>query len=101
GRVRLLVAGTILYGAASIVAALAGSALVLILGLIAVGVGAAVLTPASLAIVTDAFRGSRRGMAVGVWGAATALFSGVGPAIGGVFTDELSWRWILWLNVIV
>ncbi len=40
-------------------------------------------------------------MAVGVWGASTALFSGIGPAIGGVFTQELSWRWILWLNVIV
>jgi MFS family permease len=74
---------------------------VLIASLIAVGVGAAVLTPASLAIVTNSFRGERRGMAVGVWGAATALFSGIGPAIGGVFTQETSWRWILWLNVIV
>src|SRR5512142_2558685 len=86
GRVRLLTWGTILYIAASIPAALAGSATVLILGLIGVGVGAAVLTPASLAIVTDAFRGERRGMAVGVWGASTAIFSGIGPAIGGVFT---------------
>ena len=73
----------------------------MILGLIVVGVGAAVLTPASLAIVTDSFRGERRGMAVGAWGAATALFSGIGPAIGGVLTQEISWRWILWLNVIV
>ena len=40
-------------------------------------------------------------MAVGVWGASSALFSGIGPAIGGVFTQEVSWRWILWLNVIV
>jgi EmrB/QacA subfamily drug resistance transporter len=101
GRVRLLTWGTVLYAAASIPAALAGSALVLILGLVAVGVGAAVLTPASLAIVTDRFTGASRGMAVGVWGASTALFSGIGPAIGGVFTQEISWRWILWLNVIV
>jgi EmrB/QacA subfamily drug resistance transporter len=101
GRVRLLTWGTVLYAAASIPAALAGSALVLIIGLIAVGIGAAVLTPASLAIVTDKFKGESRGMAVGVWGASTALFSGIGPAIGGVFTQEVSWRWILWLNVIV
>ncbi len=73
----------------------------LIVGLVAVGIGAAVLTPASLAIVTDRFRGERQGTAVGAWGAATALFSGIGPAIGGVFTQEISWRWILWLNVIV
>ena len=101
GRVRLLTWGTVLYVAASVPAALAGSATVLIVGLIAVGVGAAVLTPASLAIVTDSFRGERRGFAVGVWGASTALFSGIGPAIGGAFTQEISWRWILWLNVIV
>jgi EmrB/QacA subfamily drug resistance transporter len=101
GRVRLLTWGTIVYAAASVPAALAGSAIVLIVGMILVGVGAAVLTPASLAIVTDAFRGKRRGVAVGVWGAATALFSGIGPAIGGLFTAEVSWRWILWLNVIV
>ncbi len=100
GRVALLTWGTILYMAASVPAALAGSAIVLILGLVGVGVGAAVLTPASLAIVTDGFRGERRGTAVGVWGAATALFSGIGPAIGGVLTQEASWRWILWLNVV-
>jgi EmrB/QacA subfamily drug resistance transporter len=101
GRVRLVVAGTLLYMAASVFGALSGSALMLIAAMVLVGVGAAVLTPGSLAIVTEAFRGSRRGIAVGIWGGATALFSGIGPAIGGVFTSELSWRWILWLNVIV
>ena len=101
GRVRVLSLGTVIYMGASIPGALADSSIVLILSLAAVGVGAAVLTPASLAIVTDRFRGERRGMAVGIWGASTALFSGIGPALGGVFTAELSWRWILWLNVIV
>ena len=101
GRKRLLVTGTLVYAGASVVGALAGSALMLILSLIVVGVGAAVLTPGSLAIVTNGFRGSRRAMAVGVWGAASALFSGLGPALGGFFTDELSWRWILWFNVII
>src|SRR5438270_8499854 len=98
GRVRLLQWGTVLYAAASVPAALSGSATMLIVGMILVGVGAAVLTPASLAIVTDRFRGASRGTAVGAWGAATALFSGVGPAIGGVLTQTVSWRWILWLN---
>jgi EmrB/QacA subfamily drug resistance transporter len=101
GRKKLLVIGTCVYAGASVVGALADSALVLILSLIVVGIGAAVLTPGSLAIVTNGFRGSRRAMAVGVWGAASALFSGFGPALGGFFTDEMSWRWILWFNVII
>lgn len=101
GRVRVLLVGTALFMAASTLGALADSAAVLIVAMLLTGVGAAVLTPASLAIVTDQFRGERRGMAVGVWGAATALFSGIAPAVGGAFTDELDWRWILWLNVIV
>jgi EmrB/QacA subfamily drug resistance transporter len=100
GRVRVLIVGTLVYMVASVPAALAGSAIVLILSLIVTGVGAAVLTPASLAIVTAAFSDERRGMAVGLWGGSSALFSGIGPAIGGLFTQELSWRWILWLNVI-
>jgi EmrB/QacA subfamily drug resistance transporter len=101
GRVRLLRWGTVVYMAASVPAALATDPTILIVGLVGVGVGAAVLTPASLAIVTNSFRGERRGMAVGVWGGASALLSGVAPAIGGVFTQETSWRWILWLNVVV
>jgi EmrB/QacA subfamily drug resistance transporter len=100
GRKRVLIGGTVIYMAGSILGALAGDAILLIVGLVLAGIGAAVLTPASLAIITDAFRGERRGLAVGVWGAATALFSGLGPFIGGFMTGELDWRWILWLNVI-
>ena len=73
----------------------------LIVGLVMTGVGGAVLTPASLAIVTNSFRGESRGLAVGVWGGASALFSGIAPALGGLFTQELTWRWILWFNVII
>jgi EmrB/QacA subfamily drug resistance transporter len=101
GRVRLLVIGTVVYMAASVVGALAGSALVLIVALMVAGVGGAILTPSSLAIITDAFRGARRSTAVAAWGAAGAFSMGIGPAIGGAFTDLASWRWILWLNVIV
>lgn len=101
GRVRLIKIGTLIYMAASVPAALAGNATVLIAGLACAGIGGAVLTPASLAIVTNSFRGTSRGMAVGVWGGASAMFSGIAPAIGGVFTEEASWRWILWFNVII
>jgi EmrB/QacA subfamily drug resistance transporter len=100
GRVRVLVVGTLIYMAASVVGALANDPTVLIGSLAVAGAGAAGLTPASLAIVTNAFRDERRGAAVGIWGAATAVCLGLAPAIGGVLTAEVSWRWILWLNVV-
>jgi EmrB/QacA subfamily drug resistance transporter len=101
GRVRLLRIGTLVYMGASIPAALAGNATVLIVSLVVVGAGGAVLTPGSLAIVTDTFRGESRGLAVGVWGGASAVFGGIAPALGGAFTEAASWRWILWFNVAV
>jgi EmrB/QacA subfamily drug resistance transporter len=101
GRVRLLQIGTLIYMGGSIPAALAGNPTILILGLVLTGVGGAVLTPASLAIVTNHFRGTSRGMAVGVWGGASALFSGLAPALGGLLTQDASWRWILWFNVFI
>lgn len=101
GRVRSLRLGTLVFVGASVAAAFAHNAMLLIAGMFGAGMGAAILTPASLAIVTESFPGERRAMAVGVWGAASAFFSGIAPAIGGVFTAQVSWRWILWLNVIV
>jgi EmrB/QacA subfamily drug resistance transporter len=101
GRVRLLSVGTLVYVGASVAGALAGTATTLIVALIVVGIGAAVLTPASLAIVTERFRGSQRSLAVAVWAGTGTIVGGLAPAVGGVFTSELSWRWILWLNVIV
>jgi EmrB/QacA subfamily drug resistance transporter len=101
GRVRSLRLGTLVFVGASVAAAFAHNPMLLIAGMFGAGLGAAILTPASLAIVTESFRGERRAMAVGVWSAASAFFSGIAPAIGGVFTAQASWRWILWLNVIV
>ena len=99
GRRRVLTIGAFVFGGASIPGALSGQPIVLIGSLVVTGIGAAMLAPASLALITDAFRGERRATAVGVWGAAGAFLSGIAPAIGGFFTGELSWRWILWLNV--
>jgi EmrB/QacA subfamily drug resistance transporter len=100
GRKKVHIIGIFIYMGGSVVGAVAPSAIVLIVGMVIAGIGAAILTPASLAIITQAFTGSRRATAIGVWGSATAVFSGIAPAVGGVLTDELSWRWILWLNVI-
>src|SRR3954454_4822397 len=101
GRRRMLLLGTVLFAGGSVVAALAGGTEVLIAGIAITGAGGAMMMPSSLAMLTNLFTGQSRGLAIGLWGAATEVVSGVGILIGGVLTDQLSWRWIFWVDVIV
>ena len=94
GRRRMFLIGATLFAIGSIVAAAAPTAEVLIGGIAISGVGAGLLMPASMSILTNVFTGARRGTAIGLWGAATELISGVGVVVGGVLTGELDWRWI-------
>jgi EmrB/QacA subfamily drug resistance transporter len=94
GRRRGLLIGTGLFAAGSAVAALAPGIGLLIAGLAISGTGAALMMPSSMSILTNVFTGGRRGTAIGLWGAATELVSGIGVLIGGVLTGELDWRWI-------
>jgi MFS family permease len=55
--------------------------------------------PASMSLLTNVFTGERRGFAIGMWGAATELVSGIGVLVDGVLTGELSWRWIFAVNI--
>jgi MFS family permease len=83
GRVRLLVIGTGLFGAASIGCALAPSLPWLLIGRTAQGIGAAMLMPNSLAILGSAFAGKSRGQAIGIWASMGAVIAAVGPVLGG------------------
>jgi EmrB/QacA subfamily drug resistance transporter len=98
GRKKFFLGGTVLYATASVIAAIAPTVIVLIVAVVAMGVGAAILTPASLSIITDAFEPAQRGTAIGLWAAASALVSGVGPALGGILADW-EWRSVFWINV--
>ena len=100
GRRRLLVAGTSLFGISSLVCGLAGSEGVLIGGRLAQGVGAAMMTPAALSILTTSFhtRGDRV-KALGAWGGVGAVSGAAGVLLGGVLTSEASWRWVFFVNV--
>jgi EmrB/QacA subfamily drug resistance transporter len=98
GRKRLFLGGTVVYAAAALWASFAQSAIMLIVAIVLMGLGAAVLTPASLSIITDAFEPEQRGTAIGIWAAAGALVSGVGPALGGILADW-EWRSVFWINV--
>lgn len=101
GRRRLLLAGATLFAAGSAVAAASPGVEVLIAGIALAGVGGALMMPASMSILTDVFTGERRGLAIGMWGAATELVSGIGVLIGGVLTGALDWRWIFVVCVAV
>ncbi|MFF3333271.1 DHA2 family efflux MFS transporter permease subunit [Streptomyces sp. NPDC002888] len=99
GRRRLFLAGLTVFTGASAAAALAPGIGSLIAARAVQGVGAAVLMPLTLTLLTAAVPAARRGMAYGIWGAVNGLAVASGPLIGGSLTEHISWQWIFWLNV--
>ena len=100
GRRRAFIAGIGLFAAASLLAGLAWADWVLIAARAAQGVGAAIMTPAALAILMTTFReGRERNTALGIWGAVGASGGTVGVLLGGILTDTIGWEWIFFLNV--
>ncbi|MFJ1863794.1 DHA2 family efflux MFS transporter permease subunit [Streptomyces sp. NPDC088097] len=99
GRRRLFVAGLAVFSAASAAAALASGIDELIAARAVQGVGAAIMMPLSLTLLTVAVPAARRGMALGIYGAVSGLAVASGPLIGGSLTEHISWQWIFWLNV--
>jgi EmrB/QacA subfamily drug resistance transporter len=99
GRRRVYTAGLAVFTLASAACALAPDVGLLITARTVQGLGAAVITPLSLTILTSAFPAERRGAIVGIWGGISGLGVAVGPLIGGAVTQGLSWHWVFWLNV--
>ena len=99
GRRRVLVAGTTVFALASFAGGLAQDAGVLIGARLVQGVGAAIMMPAALSILTTSFaEGSDRNKALGAWGGTAGLASAVGVFLGGVLTEGPGWRWVLFVN---
>jgi EmrB/QacA subfamily drug resistance transporter len=99
GRRRVLVAGIVLIGLSSLIGGLAQSAGVLVGARLAQGLGAAMTLPAALSILTTTFKeGSDRNKALGVWGAVGGLASAAGVLLGGLLTEGLGWRWVMFVN---
>jgi EmrB/QacA subfamily drug resistance transporter len=99
GRRRMFVAGLGLFTAGSAAAALAPSIGLLIAARAVQGVGAAVLIPLTLTLLSAAVAPERRGIALGAWGAVGGLAIAIGPLVGGAVVEGASWQWIFWLNV--
>ena len=99
GRKKVFLLGVTLFLAASAACGLAGTVGWLVAARVAQAVGAAMLTPASLSILLDAFPLSKRAIAVSLWGAVSALAAAVGPSLGSFVIDTLGWQWAFYLNL--
>jgi EmrB/QacA subfamily drug resistance transporter len=100
GRRRVFMGGLVLFALASLAGGLATNSGQLIAARAVQGLGAAILSPAALSIVTTTFRdGAERNKALGVWGAVAGSGGAAGVLLGGVLTDGLGWEWVLWVNV--
>jgi EmrB/QacA subfamily drug resistance transporter len=99
GRARLYGVGVAIFGAASLWCALSSTALMLIIARAVQGLGAALLVPGSLAIITATFPASTRGRAIGTWSSMTSLAIIAGPLLGGYLVQAISWRAVFFINL--
>ena len=97
----LMITGLAIFGLASVACGLAEGGAWLIAARGVQGVGAAIIFPSSLAMVTIAFPEEQRGLALGIYGAVGTVFLAVGPFVGGLLTDVASWRWIFGVNPVI
>jgi EmrB/QacA subfamily drug resistance transporter len=102
GHRRIFVTGAALFGGGSLLAALSWNVPSLIVGEALIeGVGAALMLPATLSVLSTTFHGRERATAFAAWGATVGVAVAVGPVIGGFLTTNYSWRWAFGINVIV
>ncbi|UCG83114.1 MAG: MFS transporter [Dehalococcoidia bacterium] len=99
GRARILQAGIFVFACASLGAAFASTGIQLIIGRIFMGVGAAMIMPATLAIITNVFPREERSKAIGVWAGLGGMGVALGPILGGLIIEELQWNWIFLINL--
>ena len=99
GRGRLFVLGVALFGAGSLAAGFAQSGATLVAARGLQGAGAAMVFPATFAIMTTTFPPEQRGFAFGVQTTVAGCFMASGPVVGGFFAETISWRWIFWINL--
>jgi EmrB/QacA subfamily drug resistance transporter len=100
GRRRILVAGMTVFALSSLTGGLANDSAMLIGARLVQGLGAAMMLPATLSILTTTFHEGRdRNTALGAWGAIAGLASAVGVFLGGLLTEDVGWRWVLWVNL--
>jgi EmrB/QacA subfamily drug resistance transporter len=98
-RKRLFLIGLLLFTTASLATGLAPSAVLLVISRAVQGLGAALLTPAALSIITTTYSGANRTTALAVWGALGAAGAAAGVVLGGILTSWFGWQWVFFINV--
>src|SRR6476661_3665694 len=99
GPKRLYLIGLTVFTLASLWCGLTGTITALIIARVVQGLGASMITPQTMAIITRIFPAARRGAAMALWGATAGVATLVGPILGGVLVDALGWEWIFFINV--
>jgi len=99
GRRRMFLAGVVIFALSSATAGFAPDETALVISRVVQGVGAALMMPGTLSIITDAFPAHERGKAMGTWAGVSALALAVGPVLGGFLTEHVSWRAIFYINI--
>jgi EmrB/QacA subfamily drug resistance transporter len=99
GRRLIFVVGLAVFTLSSLACGLAGGASLLIAARVVQGVGAAMMNPSTLSIITVTFPPRQRGTAIGIWAGVSALALAIGPLVGGLITEHINWNWIFFINV--
>jgi EmrB/QacA subfamily drug resistance transporter len=99
GRRAIFIAGLVIFTGASLACGLANGSETLIAARTVQGVGAALMNPATLSIITATFPPRERGAAIGIWAGTSATALAIGPLVGGLLTQKISWGWIFFINV--
>jgi EmrB/QacA subfamily drug resistance transporter len=99
GRRKIFLVGVAIFTLSSLLCGLSSSAGELISARAVQGVGAALMMPATLSIISATFAARERGMAIGIWAGVSAMALAIGPLAGGIITEHISWNWIFYINV--
>jgi EmrB/QacA subfamily drug resistance transporter len=99
GRRKIFLVGTVIFACASVACGVAPTTQLLIVARSIQGVGAALLVPGSLAIISSSFDETGRGRAIGTWSGFTSITTAVGPVLGGWLVEHASWRWVFFINL--
>ena len=99
GRRRVFVAGLAVFAASSLACGLAPNGEILIAARAVQGIGAALMLPATLSIISATFPARERGLALGIWAGVSAMALAIGPLVGGLLSERASWSWIFFINV--
>ena len=99
GRRTIFIVGLVIFTASSLACGLATGSEILIAARTVQGIGAALMNPATLSIITATFPPRQRGMAIGIWAGISAMALAIGPLVGGILTEKINWSWIFFINV--